>query len=808
MITRATWKMVLLGLLTLLLLVGCGDEEAASTPTLTPAPTQTSRPAATPVAAATRAWPQSADEIDYITIAIDAPSRHRQFSDFDAFGNVIGFEADLMAEIRARTNWQVEFIVTPYDGLLASIAEGEFDVALSAIVAPEEDVPGVAFTAPYLEIGQVLVVRADEAIIQTPADLQPGMVVATQEYANGMDAAAQIGVSLEDLLLTRTTTEALQAVIDGSARAAIVDHPDAEYFTTTYFQQLKMVGAAAEDSHAAWLSSKQYVMAVAEENTVLLNALNESITQIQADGVVAPRLETAWLIAADTIEAGESLIGTAANEIVIGIAGELTNIDPAAATPNLVSWEVKINTMSGLYMLNAESSLMPVLAADFPTISEDGLEYTIPLRQGLTFPDGRPFSALDVKWSLDRAAGLGNWLINSFLKDSTDNGFADADAVQVLGDYQVKIVLQEPMPHFLSLLATPPYFIVSQNCFTLAFDAISTCGGIGPYTIVAWEQGESLRLKANPQWPGTEPLFENIVLRFYTDPTAMRAALERNSIDMAWTGLRYQDILDLRQGNYNVEVGPPVFKSYLVFEQSEPPWDSDLVREAAAYAIDREALAREVYQDTRSALYSPIPTSLPESRPLEPARDLNRAQILLAAAGYSPTNPLAITIHYLNDGRYGPQEATYAEAIKTQLEETGIFQVTLVGAPWDVFSGQITSCAYPAFLLGWPPLNSPPRFVGGLDWITYFVTNTNTICSNYESSTMDRLYGELFEPEATLDPAQLQAIYTDIQELWAQEFPTLDLTQEPRVVISLPKIANARIDTMGLLHYEVLTKNQ
>lgn len=94
-----------------------------------------------------------------------------------------------------------------------------------------------------------------------------------------------------------------------------------------------------------------------------------------------------------------------------------------------------------------------------------------------------------------------------------------------------------------------------------------------------------------------------------------------------------------------------------------------------------------------------------------------------------------------------------------------------------------------------------------MDWITYFVTNTETICSNYDSTTMERLYGDLFEPAASLNPAQLQAIYTDIQELWAQEYPTLDLTQEPRLVIALPKIANAHIDALGLLHYETLTKN-
>lgn len=801
-------KPILFFLLACLLLVGCADEAATPSPTQTLAPSPTPRPVLTPEAAAPPSWPQSAEEIDYITVAIDAPSRTRQFSDFDAFGSVIGFEADLMAEFRARTNWQYEFVVTSYDGMLAAVAEGEFDMALSAIVSPAEPVPGIAFTRPYLELGQLLVVRADETEILTANDLQPGMVVAVQDYSNGLATAAQLGIAAADLHLTTTPIRALQAVIDGQARAAIVDHPDAEYYTSTYYQQLKMVGASGNNSRSAWLTSKQYVIAVAAANTILLDVLNEIITQIYQDGVVAPRLITAWLIAPDTLEAGESLIGTAANEIVLGIAGQLTNIDPAAATPHYVSWEVKINTMSGLYMLDAENNLVPILAADYPTVSADGREYTIPLRQGLSFPDGRPFTSIDVKWSLDRAAGMGNWLINSFLKDTAGNGFADPDAVQILGEYQVKIVLQEPMPHFLSLLATPPYFIISQNCFTLAFNPQSICGGIGPYTIVQWDEGDFLRLKANPQWPGAEPLFENIVIRFYEDPANMRAALERGSIDIAWTGLRYQDILDLDEGEYNLTVGPPVFKSYLVFEQSGPPWDNQQIRQAAAYAIDRDALAREVYSNTRSALFSPIPTHLPESQPLEPARDLNRARQLLAAAGYTPTNPLAVTIHYLNDGRYGPQESAYAAAIKAQLEETEVFQVTLVGTPWEVFSGQITLCAYPAFLLGWPPLNSPPRFVGGLDWITYFVTNTQTICSNYESEAMDTLFDQLFTPEASLDPVQLQTIYLNIQTLWAQEYPTLDLTQEPRVVISLPKVANTRIDGMGLLHYEVLTKNQ
>ena len=97
-----------------------------------------------------------------------------------------------------------------------------------------------------------------------------------------------------------------------------------------------------------------------------------------------------------------------------------------------------------------------MLATSLPSISEDGLEYTISLRQGLQFSDGSELTADDVKWSIDRARSLGNFLVNDFLKDSDENNFADDDAVQVIDQYTLKFVLQEPTSYFLSLLATTP----------------------------------------------------------------------------------------------------------------------------------------------------------------------------------------------------------------------------------------------------------------------------------------------------------------------------------------------------------------
>ncbi|MFO7538811.1 MAG: ABC transporter substrate-binding protein, partial [Chloroflexota bacterium] len=481
-----------------------------------------------------------------------------------------------------------------------------------------------------------------------------------------------------------------------------------------------------------------------------------------------------------------------------------------AGEQDLISWEVKSNTMSGLYRLDSSSQLVPLLAADFPQVSEDGLDYTISLRQGVRFPDGSELTAQAVKRSIDRSAGLGNFLVNSYLKDENGDGFADEDAVQVIDTYTVRLVLQEPAAHFLSLLATPPYFPVAE-CFATTNDPI-LCGGIGPYTVVNWIPGERMRLQANPEWPGTpSPAFENIRLRFYGDADEMRRSLEEfQSVDLAWTGLPYATFVELSQSGQNFSAwrSPAIFKSYVVFEQETPPWDDERVRQAFAYAVDRQALA-DLFGGSRQPLLSPVPDHIPGHTAVFPERNLAQAQTLLSEAGYSQANPLAVTFWYVSDGRYSPVEERYANTIKAQLEETGIFEVSILGAPWEVFQIQINQCGYAAYLLGWPAPPTPGRPANYLDpssWTDFFVENTDrTFCSNYESEAMAAL---LEAARAELDNAARLEVYTDIQQLWAEELPTLPLTQEMRHAISLPKVGQVEINALGLLHYELLTKEE
>ena len=164
-----------------------------------------------------------------------------------------------------------------------------------------------------------------------------------------------------------------------------------------------------------------------------------------------------------------------------------------------------------------------------------------------------------------------------------------------------------------------------------------------------------------------------------------------------------------------------------------------------------------------------------------------------------------MTLWFVNDGRYTALEGQYANALKAQFEETGLIAVTVEGAPWNVFRPESLNCSYPAYLLGWPSQGQPASFLDAMSWMEYFITNTDLVCSNYDSPAMTALYEEAM---AETDEVARLELYRQIQELWAREFPTLDLTQEPRIAISLPNVENIAIDAMGLLHYDALSKTQ
>jgi polar amino acid transport system substrate-binding protein len=288
-------------LIALLFITGCVDDPAEDPTTVAPLPTSTATRASETVVT-----PEVTRNPNFISVVIDAPSRFRDFADIDQFGNVVGFDADVMADLAATADFDYEFVVTSFSGLLTSVVNGEFDVAMSALLIPDQPEEGLAYTDPYLEVGQVLLVRANEEELLNYTNIRPGIPIGVQRFSSGEQTGREVvGLTEPELQFYGSPGATVQALINNEVQGAILDSDDAEHFANLHPQQLKIVGGEGE---AAWISRKQYGIAVSAENQELLGKLNEAIALAKESGRLE-QLTLAWLVTSETVAAGESLVG-------------------------------------------------------------------------------------------------------------------------------------------------------------------------------------------------------------------------------------------------------------------------------------------------------------------------------------------------------------------------------------------------------------------------------------------------------------------------------------------------------------------
>ena len=250
--------------------------------------------------------------------------------------------------------------------------------------------------------------------------------------------------------------------------------------------------------------------------------------------------------------------------IIIGTTDEVNSLDASDAYATH-DWEIIKNTGSALLSYAAgEADLIPGAAADFPTVSEDGMTYTFTLRDNLMFADGTPVTAQNYVDSWDRLNNLEgqvSGLIQLYV-----------DSVVAVDDLTVQYNLKSSFGFFPALSATAPFVVTNPAEFTM--DEINqfptVVDGIGPYRMVSHTPGEQMVLEANPYYFGDDaPIIQTVIIKYFADPTTMSNAIETGEIDIAWRTLGPVEAIRLQsvEGVTVVQVDAPALR-YMVFNHT------------------------------------------------------------------------------------------------------------------------------------------------------------------------------------------------------------------------------------------------
>ena len=381
-------------------------------------------------------------------------------------------------------------------------------------------------------------------------------------------------------------------------------------------------------------------------------------------------LASALILAAPAF-IGPAFIGTALaapkTTLVVGMsAQDVGRLDPHFAVSTIdrvvVGWMFNALVRFKPGSMNP-ADIEPDLAESW-TASPDKKTWVFHLRHGVTWQGGYgDFTADDVVFSLKKA---GDPKRSAFSAD-----FAAFDTVVATDPYTVTITLKQTVPSLLGVLTNySGGFIVSKKAVEKLGDGYArTPIGTGPFAFASITPSQSLELVANPAYFRGAPKLEKISYRFLPSNASRDLAFQNGEIDLEY-GMQDQTWIDRTRKieHATVDVFEPGELSDLHLNMSQKPLDDLRVRQAIAYAIDRNELARWQGKDVTRVPQGPIPIGyLGSTGDVNlPQHDLAKAKALLAEAGY----PNGLTLKVIHTQL--PSMLAQMQVIQAQLKKAGI----------------------------------------------------------------------------------------------------------------------------------------
>lgn len=267
-----------------------------------------------------------------------------------------------------------------------------------------------------------------------------------------------------------------------------------------------------------------------------------------------------------------------------------------------------------------------MLATEY-SVSEDGLTWTFKLREGVTFQNGDPLKASDVKYSYERCFD------NAYMQEKTEA----IESVEVVDENTVALHLKSAFAPLLEKVASigiASEAFVEENKNEEGMLGTLACG-TGAYMVKEVIPDVSVTLEAYPGYWGGEPSIKTVTLELITDDSTAIAAFEAGEFDAMTVPTSYREEIE-SSDEFNTAALAANHVVYLVFNTAVAPFDSKEVRQAIAYAVNRQDIidiAADGYASPATTIATPYMFGYTEDHAVYDY-DVEKAKELLTAAGY------------------------------------------------------------------------------------------------------------------------------------------------------------------------------
>ena len=457
---------------------------------------------------------------------------------------------------------------------------------------------------------------------------------------------------------------------------------------------------------------------------------------------------------------------------------DITTLDPHLVQ-DARSAQVTLEIFNGLVAYRNDMSIMPELASGWE-MRAGGTEYIFSIKDGVTFHDGRPLTAQDVKRSIERATdpALRSPTASIYLDDILGvrkkilGDQSHVAGVEVVDEHRVKFTLDQPKPYFLGKMTSPVAAVV--DTFGIVPDELrkplQSFNGTGPFMLTEWLPEEHIILTRNQDYIEDGPFIDQAMYVFDGDGMAM---YENNEIDIMELSPGRIKIMRDHEDPLRVEmvVGEPAFQfAYIGFNVLAPPFDDAYLRRALFYSVNKRYIETEVKQGTVVAAQRILPPGFPahneDVRGLQYDPDLARK--LLGKSQYGEgLKDFPMMIMTL-PGTNGALQESFRVITDTWKQDLGI-TIKVRQTEWPVYLNDLNSRSLQMF--------------GGLSWNADYIDPHNFLDTLFHSeSSMNHTAYHNADVDLVLEEARVEedstlrlALYQQAETAILEDAPIIPL---------------------------------